>query len=66
MAGVLGYIKTMPYHVEILGTIAAIIAAWIATLLARTIIHQTSGDSREHYRRQKFVTTVLALLVADP
>lgn len=65
MRAVLGYIDKIPYHVAILGTIAAIVAALIVSGLAHAIIHAGSkGDAREHYRKRKMVNTFVVVAAA--
>lgn len=62
----MGFLEELRYPVAIIGTIVAIILAWIINKIGIGYINRHEGDPREHYRRRQMLSTtvLIVLLVA--
>lgn len=58
--GFVNYILHGPFHVAILGTVIAVVAAWIIARLTDVVVEHTKGSEADHYRRRKAVSTLVS------
>jgi small-conductance mechanosensitive channel len=58
----LGHLGHLPYSIAILGTIAAIAAAFVITYVGKRIIERRSEDHRDRYRQRQMMNTVTLVL----
>ncbi len=58
----MGFLHALKYPVAIIGTIAAILLAWIIHTLGRKYINSHIRDVKEHYRKLSFLSTTIVIL----
>jgi len=57
-----GFLHALKYPVAIIGTVAAILLAWIIHTLGRKYLDAHVRDAKEHYRKLTFLSTTLVVL----
>jgi small-conductance mechanosensitive channel len=56
------WLWTSQYHIAVLGTVAALIASWLAVKIGGKVIEGRTGDDRDRYRRMQALNTFVLVL----
>ncbi len=57
----MSFLHAIPYPVAILGTVIAIVVAWVANRVGNGIINKISGEPQDRYARRQVLSTIVVV-----